>query len=174
MIGLLLHAREQRRLDVYTVHEGPEPAADRIDRAEELEFVKDGFDWGIALFSPFVFLLRGEWAALGVYLAVLTVLAGLLSLCGASSDWIGLAVVGLNVFAGFEASTIERAILNYRGYGEIGTVTGRNRNECERRFFESWLADQPALSVTRAAPRDQHAIASGLGALFARWRGTGA
>ncbi len=172
MIGLLLHAREQRRLDVFTVHERPDPPADRIDLPEELVFVKDGFAWGVAAFPPLVFAMRGQWLALGAYIVAAGLLAGLMSLAGASNDWIGLAILGLNIFTGLEASTIERAILDRQGFIEVGTVSGRNQNDCERRFFESWITGQPAVSVARSAPHEAPAASEGFAAsLFSRLRG---
>jgi hypothetical protein len=36
----------------------------------------------------------------------------------------------------------------------LGAVTARNFAEAERRFFETWLPDQPV--ITRTAPDDRH------------------
>ena len=36
----------------FTVHEPPSPPPDRLERAESLVFVKDGFSWTAALFGP--------------------------------------------------------------------------------------------------------------------------
>ncbi len=57
------------------------------------------------------------------------------------------------MFIGFEAGSMERAWLTYMGWQEVGTVSGRNRHECERRFFETWL-DGQALpsSLARSDP----------------------
>ena len=38
----------------FTVHEPPNPPADRIERADKLVFVKDGFSWMAALFAPHI------------------------------------------------------------------------------------------------------------------------
>ena len=38
----------------FTVHEPPNPPADRVDRAESLVFIKDGFSWAAALLASFV------------------------------------------------------------------------------------------------------------------------
>ena len=43
----------------FTVHEPPNPPADRIDRAESLVFIKDGFSWIAALFAPLWLLATG-------------------------------------------------------------------------------------------------------------------
>jgi hypothetical protein len=149
MIGLLLRARDNHHVDVYTVHERPDHSADRLDRAEELIFVKDGFTWGAAMMPPVYFMSAGEWAALGAYLGAVTVLYSLLSTFGVSADWIMAAILALHVFIGFEASSLQRALLNWRGWSEIGSVSGRNLAECERRFFETWLPSQPAVSALR-------------------------
>jgi hypothetical protein len=130
---------------VYTVHEPPDPPADRFDRAEALVFVRDGFSWGVALIAPFWLAIRGEWLVLAIYIAAALALAGLLTLAGAQPEWVSLASVALNIFFGFEAGEIRRWLLTRRGWHEIATVGGRNRDECERRFFEAWLkGEQPA------------------------------
>lgn len=163
MIGLLLRAKDNYHVDVYTVHESPAPPADRIDRAEKLVFVKDGFTWSAALFAPLRFLGSGEWAALGAYLGAVTLISGLLSVLGASSQWILLVIVALHVFIGFEASTLKRTLLTWQGWEEVGSVTGRNQSECERRFFESWLPAQPTVSASHS-PRDTAGTLAGAAA----------
>ena len=45
----------------FTVHEPPDPPADRIDRAERLAFVRDGFSWSAALFTPVWLLAHRLW-----------------------------------------------------------------------------------------------------------------
>lgn len=146
MIWLLVRAKDNNVVNVYTVHEPPEPPADRLDRAQTLEFIKDGFSWGAALFSPFYFALKGQWFGLALYAAAALCLTAALSAFGADQQWTMIAMLALNIFAGFEASSIERGWLTYRGWTEIGTVSGRNAHECERRFFETWLTAQPMIS----------------------------
>ena len=130
---------------VYTVHESANPPADRLDRAEALRFVRDGFKLGAALFGPLWLLWRGFWLALILYILVMAALsAGGMAL--GISDRIGLLVlIGLNLLLGFEADTIERWTLKRRGWQMIGSVSGRDVGECERRFFDSWLHEQPML-----------------------------
>ena len=48
----------------FTVHEPPNPPADRIERADKLVFVKDGFSWMAALFAPLWMLVHRLWWAL--------------------------------------------------------------------------------------------------------------
>jgi hypothetical protein len=147
----------------FTVHEPPDPPADRIDRAEKLIFIKDGFSWAAAVFGPLWMIVhRLWWALLGFVLIV-----GSLQLIGKAvaidQRWIGLAGFALNVLVGFEADTFRRWALNRRGWHMLGAVSGKTYAECERRFFEAWLPAQPI--ITPAAPSRPMG-----GGLFGGWR----
>jgi uncharacterized membrane protein YphA (DoxX/SURF4 family) len=131
----------------YTIHEPPDPPADRIDRAEKLVFVSDGFSWNAALFAPFWLAARKLWVMLGVYIAGLLVLVGLLVLFDAHPAMATLLVVAYQLVWGYEADELQRRSLDAKGWSEIATVSGRNRSECERRFFDAWLPSQPILAA---------------------------
>jgi hypothetical protein len=155
MMWLLVRAKDNSDVDVYTVHEPPQPPVDRIDRAASMVFVRDGFSWGAALFSPVYLAVKGQWLAFVLYFVVAFAAAGALWSVGLLENWFGLTIIGLNIYLGFEASTLERMWLTYRGWREVGTVAGRNLPECERRFFEDWLASspvQPAPAALGAEP----------------------
>lgn len=137
------------RMQTYTVHESPKHPTDRIDRAEALVFVKDGFALQAFVLGPLWLLARRLWAGFGVYAAIAI---GIL----AANEWLGLpsatalvAFLGLHAVIGFEADTIERIGLEQKDWRWLGSVSGNSALECERRFFETWLHDQPVL-----APRD--------------------
>jgi hypothetical protein len=132
-------------LRVYTVHESKNPPSDRQDRAEDLRFVRDGFSWPAALFTPLWLLMRGFWLALIIYLIVATALALAGQMLGLDEEIQFLIMFGLHVLVGFEADTIERWTLRRHGWDMIGTVAGRDVVECERRFFDAWLPEQPML-----------------------------
>lgn len=138
-------------MKVYTVHEPNEPTADRIDRAEHLAFVADGFHWLAAAFAPLAFVSYNLWLGLAIYIAALAALAAVLSALGAHASWIALAVIALHVIVGFEFNQFRRTALDAKGWSNIGIVTGRNRYECERRFLEGWLPRQPVISGLRSA-----------------------
>jgi Protein of unknown function (DUF2628) len=125
----------------YTVHEPSDPPPDRIDRAERLVFVKDGFSWMAALFTPIWLIVHRLWWPLLGY----AILAGVVLRLGASldSNWAGLVLVALHVLVGLEADTLRRWQLERRDWRIVGSVSGRNAEECERRFFEMWLPTQP-------------------------------
>lgn len=135
----------------FTVHEPPHPSADRVDRADELRFIKDGFSWLTAFLPPLGLAAKGLWIPLIAFLAGIGLVTWLLSAMGADPSWTGLVVTAIGLYLGFEVSTIERAMLDRAGWHMLGTVTGRNIADCERRFFETWLPDQPVITVNRTS-----------------------
>jgi hypothetical protein len=147
-------------LATYTVHEPPSPAADRIDRADELTFVRDGFSWPTALFPPLGFASVGLWPWVIGYFLVVGALAGMLAALGMGPMWISLLATALNIYLAFEVSTIQRWTLDRRGWKTVGTVNGKTLDECERRFMESWLPEQPPIV---ASSRDDQTTAFGSG-----------
>ena len=139
----------------FTIHEPPAPPADRLDRADELKFVKDGFSWLTALLPPLGFAMRELWwAALSYVVFMAALVAGLMAV-NVSDDLVSLIVLAVHVFLGFETSSIERWFLDNKGFSMIGSVTGKNLAECERRFFESWIPAQPVISPAKPASAGQ-------------------
>jgi hypothetical protein len=139
---------------VYTVHEPPNPPADRLDRAEQLEFVEDGFLWLAALFAPFWMIANRMWLALLLYLAGVFALALVLFALGVAPEWILVAVLALHLAIGSEAGSLRRWALERSGWRTLGAVAGQSLEECERRFLEGWLPEQPIIaesSLVRSA-----------------------
>ena len=134
----------------YTVHEPPEAAADRVDRASDLVFVKDGFHWLTALCPPLGLIAKQLWLELLAYVLIVGAATALLSWAGLNPSWIALFVAALNFYLGFEISSLERSNLDRKGWPTLGSVTGRNLAECERRFFETWLPDQPIITAAKS------------------------
>lgn len=131
----------------YTVHEPPSPNADRVDRADQLQFVKDGFSWITALFPPLGFAMKGLWLPAAAYVAVVSAVVAGLSALGVDDGFTSMLVLAVNVYLGFEVSSVQRFMLDNAGWQTVGSVSGASIEECERRFFESWLPDQPILKV---------------------------
>jgi Protein of unknown function (DUF2628) len=144
---------------VFTVHEKPDPPADRIDRAEKLEFIRDGFTPLAAALPPLWMVMNGLWIVLLLYLLGYSAVGLILAKLGVAPALIGLITLAANVLIGFEADSLKRWTYQRRGWSEIGTVVGRNRAECERRFFDGWLAGQPML-MPRASAGAQSAAGS--------------
>ncbi len=138
------------RMQTYTVHEGPSRPTDRIDRAEALAFVKDGFSLQAFLLGALWLLMQRLWLGLGLYVAaVVSILS--------ANAWLGLpamstliALIGLHVIVGFEADTIERLGLEQKGWQSLGSVSGTSALDCERRFFDTWLHTQPVLAPSKS------------------------
>ncbi|MDX2259608.1 MAG: DUF2628 domain-containing protein [Hyphomicrobiaceae bacterium] len=147
MIRTILRLTGDNAMATFTVHEPPDPPADRIERAERLVFIRDGFSFAAALLGPLWLLANRLWAALAVYLVVSFLLAAAITLGDGAVHWGMLAQAALAVLIGFEADQIRRWTLDRRGYTEVGTVVGRGEAECERRFIEQWLPTQPAIRV---------------------------
>jgi hypothetical protein len=133
-------------LATYTVHEPPAPNADRIDRATELEFVKDGFSWLTLICPPLGFLAKGLWLLAIVYVFAAGLLAYALEKLKVDQQWAGLLFLAINVYLGFEISSLKRWMLRQKGWRTLGVVNGKNIAECERRFFEGWLPSQPIIA----------------------------
>lgn len=136
---------------VYTVHQPPLRHADPLPDAERIVFVRDGFSFWAFLFAPLWMLWHRMWLVLLGYAVGLAAIDAALLLLGASRA--ALSVIGLfiSLLVGLEASTLRRLSLRRRGFRNVGVVSGADREDAERRFFGTWLAD-PRSSSTAAAP----------------------
>jgi hypothetical protein len=152
----------------FTVHQPPDPPADRIDRAERLAFVRDGFSWSAALFTPIWLLAHRLWWPFVGYLAAETAIAMLAQSDLVHPGWATLAGLALGLLVGFEANTLRRWSLDRRGWSTIGAVSGRNAEDCERRWFDMWLPTQPILAQRPAPESTPDGGAAGDGAAGAR------
>ena len=73
---------------------------------------------------------------------------------------IGLVVFLIALLVGLEAGTLRRFTLHRRGWKNVGVVTGEDREDAERRFFDAWLQSgprPPAPAMSVASPRGQPA-----------------
>jgi len=116
----------------YTVHVPPgDPPA-----PERFAFVKDGFSWP-ALFVPVLWILWHRlWLTLVGYIIFVLVLMWTERLANENAATL-LGILGGILFA-LEANTIRRLSLDRRGWREMGGSFGRNLEDAEMRFFESW------------------------------------
>lgn len=127
----------------YTVYEPPDAPADRLDRAESLEFVKEGFTWAAAAFAPFWLIAKRLWLPLVFYIAALALIQAAVWAFGLNQRSFFHAFSALNLIVGFEADTLQRWTFERKGWTPLGSVNGRNTEDCERRFFDAWLPSQP-------------------------------
>ncbi len=157
-------------MQTYTVHEPPNASADRADRAESLVFIKEGFSWGAALFGPLWLLAHRLWWPLLGYLVAWAAIEAVRLAAVVDQRWIGLVLIALNLLLAFEGDSLRRWGYQRRGWRMLGASNGRNRNECERRFFDAWLPTQPVIQTQppqaryAAGGRDWPIIGSLIGA----------
>jgi hypothetical protein len=124
---------------VYSVYEPPSEAADIVERADRLAFVKEGFSWP-AFFVPLLWLLYYrmwvEFVLLALAYVALQIVFGTEPQGQTLFGWASFAIA---VLFAFEANDLRAASLERRGYRLAGTASGRDRTEVERSFFGSWL-----------------------------------
>lgn len=148
MFAFLLRGRE--RAQSCTVHERPNPPSDRVDRAEALEFVKDGFAFA-AFAVPLVWLaMHRIWMGALAYVAVVAAVLAVSGQLGFPPIVPGLALLALHLMFGNEADEILRSHLTAQGWTMVGQVTGTGPLDCERRFFDSWLPSVPMVGAVQA------------------------
>ena len=135
-------------MSVYTVHEPPLRAADALAEPERFIFVRDGFYWWAFLLTPFWMLRHRLWLVFVVYLVVTAALDATLHILGASAIVITLVGVLISLLAGFEASTLRRFTLRRRRCTNVGIVSGDDLEDAELRFFDSWVRNPTARTVT--------------------------
>ncbi len=129
-------------MQFYTVHEPPDPPVDRIERAASLELIGDRFVPAAVAFGPFWLLANRLWYAFAAYLCAVLVAGLVIYTAGLNWRWASLLFTALNLIVAFEGASLRRWALERRGWRTLGTVSGRDIDECERRFLESWLPEQ--------------------------------
>jgi hypothetical protein len=122
-------------------------------RADSIVFVKEGFTiWGF-LFGALWLLYNRLWLEFIVaLLAAGGIAAGLVEFGLKQQAAVGVANLLLALIIGFEGNDLIRWSLQRRGYAFIASVAGRNRLECERRFFDAWLPHAAGRGGPSATP----------------------
>jgi Protein of unknown function (DUF2628) len=141
MLAFLMLGRERQRS--YSIHERPDPAADRVDRAEALEFVKDGFNASAFLAPPVWLVSHGVWIGLFSYIAAIALILTATAAFALPPLLPVLALFAVHIIFGNEADEMIRAQYTAKGWTTVGHVTGTGPLDCERRFFDTWLPAEP-------------------------------
>jgi hypothetical protein len=152
-------------MSVYTVHEPPSRAGTAAADVERFAFVRDGFSWWAFLLAPLWMLRHRMWLVLIGYVVVASVIEIPVKLSGAPA--LATSVVGilLGLLVGLEAGTLRRFTLNRRGWKNLGVVSGDDREDAERRFFDAWL------QRTNSPSSGPHAPMPGPASAAPSWRG---
>jgi uncharacterized protein DUF2628 len=157
---------------VYTVHQ---PQLKKYEAAPDpvrFAFVRDGFSFWAFLFGPLWMLRHRMWLTLVGYITVVIAIHYCLRLAGASSGSYVFAAFMLALLIGMEAGTLRRYTLTQRGWRNVGTIVGSDRDTAERRFFDSWVRGEtfapipPAPSHTPPAAPAPRGSASDVIGLF--------
>lgn len=136
----------------YTVYEAPDPAATDTEKAERMEFIREGFSW-LALLVPAIWMIYNRlWIVLCIYVALIIVIQSLAQFFGVEEQAVGLVSIFINIALGFEGNNLRRWTLENQGYQLVGTVSGNSLEECEIKFFSHWLdAEHSASDLTKIA-----------------------
>ena len=135
---------------IFNVHEPPNVSGNRLQSAEQLVFVKDGYTWLAALVPPLWLLWKRMWLEFAIYAGVTGLLVWLLASAGATNVSNALLLI-IQIVFGFEAGALYSASLERRGWRLVGTVSGRNAEDAERRFLEAWLPTHTEIPQTVGA-----------------------
>lgn len=134
----------------YTIHEPAEPPADLAARADATEFIKEGIAWW-ALFVPVLWLLYHRmWLELVGFIVVLLLVDLVLALAGFGNAAAGWSTLVLSLILALQANDLRRWRLARRGFRTVGAVTGKDRIECELKYFAAW-PEIPELQEERPA-----------------------
>jgi hypothetical protein len=141
-------------MTVYMVFEPPRRGDDPVRHAERIVFVRDRFSWGAFLFAPIWMLWRRLWLTLIGYLIVMSALMVGLTWLGVGSSARFWTFALISLLIGFEAATLRRWSLLRRGWRELSTVIGDDREAAERRFFDAyaWVEVDRAMHASTVSP----------------------
>jgi hypothetical protein len=122
----------------FDVYEPPNAPGNRLESAEQLVFVRDGFHWFAAGLPAFWLLVKRMWLEFIVFVGGAGLLVWAFTAAGAPNVGSAILIIA-QIVLGFEAGTLYGASLERRGYRFVGTVSGRSAEDCERRMLEVWL-----------------------------------
>jgi hypothetical protein len=145
-------------MSVYTVFAPPLRATEATADPERFIFIRDGFYVWAFLFSVLWMLWHRLWLVLLIYVVVSAGLETALRFAGVSGPILALVGFLLSFLVGIEAATLRRFKLVRRGWKNVGTVSGDDLEDAERRFFDAWVhvapggRVEPAPAPTSPAP----------------------
>jgi hypothetical protein len=157
---------------IYTVHLPPDAATpERV--AEKAVFVKDGFSVPGFLFTGLWLLLQRLWLHALAYFVVFGLTIGAFYAFGLPRLAFGGVTALLALLVGLEGGEWIRRRFARLGWTHAGTVSGPSLDECERRFFQDWIAAQgvPTAPARPAAHVPAGAAPAGVLGVFPEARG---
>jgi len=112
--------------------------------SEKVVFLRDGFSIGAFVFGPFWLFWNRAYAAAGMWLALVTLVAVGGASLGVPSAAAALINLALSLALGFEGVRLVTWTLERRGFRESGVVACDNAQEAEEVFFHNWRAAYPS------------------------------
>jgi len=128
---------------IYTVHLPPEATTPETV-AEKAVFVKEGFSFFAFAFTGLWLLTKRLWLMTLIYIAVLGLVIAAFTLLGLPRPAFGFITLLMGILVGLEGHEWQRRKYERLGWVHAGTVSGPSLEECERRFFKNWTAQQGA------------------------------
>jgi hypothetical protein len=131
-------------MPVFTVHEPPLRATAALPDPERFVFVRDGVYVWAFLLTPLWMLWRGLWLVFIIYALVAAGIEIAMHYAGFGTGSIILVQLLISLLVAVEAASLRRFSLARRGWKNIGVVSGHDREDAERRFYDSWARGAPA------------------------------
>lgn len=125
-----------------TVHERESDEDGVTERSERIVFIREGFAmW--ALLVPLIWLFYHRlWLVMIAYLAAVFSIGVLVTVANLPEMISGLVTMALSLLLALEGNDLRRWSLSRKGYALVDVSAGRDVEECEQRFFETWLPGQ--------------------------------
>lgn len=153
-----------------TVHEKFDADKDVEARAESIRFVKEGIAWWALVFPAVWLFYHRLWIVLIAYLVLVFAIAAGFQAAGAPEPVGGIVTMAVSVLLALEGNDLRRWTLARKGFQLVDVTTGRDMEECERRFFEGWLPGQgrvvpPSAALTETPAAQPKGAAGGDGVI---------
>jgi hypothetical protein len=155
---------------IYTVHLPPDAVTpERV--AENAVFVKDGFSMQGFIFTGLWLLGRRLWLHAVAYFVVFGLAIYAFYALGLPRLAFGGVTALLALLVGLEGHEWIRRRFMRLGWTHAGTVSGPSLDECERRFFQDWLAARGPEAATPRSPASAGPAPAGVLGVFPEARG---
>ena len=133
---------------IYVVMEPPAGST----KAEDTNFVRDGFTWLGLFFAPLWLAWNRLWIEAILTFIVMAVLSALGEKLGL--EWAGsMLSLLVSLYVGFEGQNLRIAALRRRGWREWGVVEAKNLGDAETRYaLEVDAGDEEPAPMPRIVP----------------------
>ncbi|MGL4239651.1 MAG: DUF2628 domain-containing protein [Beijerinckiaceae bacterium] len=148
-------------MTIYTVHLPPDATTpERV--AEKAVFVKDGFSMPAFIFTGLWLLGQRLWLHAIAYFVVFGLTIWAFYALGLPRIVFGGVTALLALLIGLEGHEWMRRRFARKGWTHAGTVSGPSLDECERRFFQDWVAARGSAASPRPSPPPSSVPAAGV------------